>query len=128
MNNQFLPRRDFLAGFTTSVAAAPGVLAQRSPNDTIGVAVVGVGTRGIYLLEEFQKINGVEIRRIADLYDGNMARAKRALKNDKVLFTKSWEDAVTAKEIDAVVIATPDFWQGAVQNCEVKSRGSLDPL
>jgi predicted dehydrogenase len=105
-----LPRREFLAGLTASVAGAPAVLGQRNPNDTIGLAIVGVGTRGIYLLEEFQKINGVEIRRVADLYDGNIARAKKSLKSDKVAFTKSWEEAVTAKDIDAVVIATPDFW------------------
>ena len=39
-------RREFLG----STMAAPAVLAQRSPNDRVGVAVIGVGTRGTGLM------------------------------------------------------------------------------
>jgi predicted dehydrogenase len=99
-------RREFLAG----LAAAPAVLAQRNPNDKIGVAVVGVGTRGYFLFTEFQKIPNTEVRVICDLYDGNIRRAQQAATYKDMRVIKEWEKAVEAPEVDAVVIATPDFW------------------
>ena len=99
-------RRAFLAG-ATSLAAAPA-LAQRGANDRIGIAMIGVGTRGIYLLEQVQQCPNTEIRIICDLYDGNLKRA--AERAPKATLTKEWERAVSSPEVDAVFIATPDFW------------------
>jgi predicted dehydrogenase len=105
-------RRDFLRSVTAGIAAAPAALAQRSAgaNDRLGVACIGVGTRGIYLLEEVQKCPNTEVRWISDLYDSNMQRAVKACKNPKVQTTKEWEKAATANDVDVVIIATPDFW------------------
>jgi predicted dehydrogenase len=99
-------RREFIGG----LAAAPAVLAQRGANDRIGVAAIGVGTRGHYLLGEAQKVPNVDIRVICDLYEGNIARAKGLTKNPEVRIINDWEKAIADKDVDAVVIATPDFW------------------
>jgi predicted dehydrogenase len=104
-----MQRRDFLKN-AAALAAAPTLLAQKSPNQTIGLAVIGVGTRGYYLYQEFQKIEGVEIRAICDLYDGNLKRARAVAKNDRMKSGKDWEKTLNDPDIDAVVIATPDFW------------------
>lgn len=106
-------RREFIK--TATVAGAmtnsPAVLAAgRSPNDTIGVAVLGVGTRGIYLLEQFQDCPKTEIRAISDLYTPNVKRAVETAKNKNLRFEKEWRKAIESKDIDAVVVATPDFW------------------
>ncbi len=106
-------RREFIK--TATVAGAmtnsPAVLAAgRSPNDTIGVAVLGVGTRGIYLLEQFQDCPKTEIRAISDLYTPNVKRAVETAKNKNLRVEKEWRKAIESKDIDAVVIATPDFW------------------
>ncbi|MCP5112250.1 MAG: Gfo/Idh/MocA family oxidoreductase, partial [bacterium] len=103
-------RRSFLTGGAAAVAAAPAVMAQRGANEKIRLAVIGVGTRGYYLMNKFHEIEGVEIRRICDLYDGNLSRAKETLNNDRVRFNKAWEEVIEDDTIDAVVIATPDFW------------------
>ena len=99
-------RRTFLSG----LAAAPALLAQRGANDRVGLAMVGVGTRGHYLLGEFQKVPNTEVRVICDLYEGNIARAKGLTTNPNVRIVNDWEKAVNDKDVDAVVIATPDFW------------------
>src|SRR5687768_5081290 len=119
-------RRDFLKTVTaaSSVVGAPAVLAQQSSSKNINVAVIGVGTRGIYLLEEVQRCPGVTVQWIADLYDANMQRAVKACKNPKVQTTKEWEKAATASDVDAVMIATPDFWHArmTVRAAEAKKH------
>ncbi len=104
-----MDRRNFLKS-GSGVLAAPAILAQRNPNDRIGVAMVGVGTRGIYLLEHVQECPNTEVRVICDLYDSNIARARKMAFNKQAVVTKEWEKAIASKDIDAVVIATPDFW------------------
>jgi predicted dehydrogenase len=108
MSNEFT-RRNLFAG-AASLAGAPAVLSQRSPNERLGIAMVGVGTRGIYLLERAQEAPNTEIRVICDLYDSNLKRAADKAFNKKAQLIKEWEKAVASPDIDAVFIATPDFW------------------
>ena len=75
MQQDPIARRSFLKTSLktgAALAAAPAVLAHRGVNDRIGIACVGVGTRGIYLLEEFQRIPKTDVRVICDLYQGNV--------------------------------------------------------
>jgi predicted dehydrogenase len=107
-----MDRRNFLKAGSGAIAASPALMAQQSgsANDRLGIAVIGVGTRGIYLLERVQEAPNVEIRAICDLYDSNLQRALKTSFNKKAELTKDWEKAIASKDIDAVVIATPDFW------------------
>ena len=82
-----ISRRSLLTS-AASLAAAPAMLAQRSPNDRIGVAMIGVGTRGSYLLEQAQECPNTEIRVICDLYDSNLQRAAKAAFNKNAQLTK----------------------------------------
>ncbi len=109
-------RRTFLkntatAGAALAVAAnrAPAVLAQARPNSVIGVASIGVGTQGHRLLQSAQGVADTEIRVICDLYAGNIKRAQGLCSNPKVRIVKEWERVVEDKDIDAVIIAAPDF-------------------
>ncbi len=107
-------RRTLLSGAGATAVAAPAILAQRNPNDRIGVAMVGVGTRGIYLLERAQECPNTEIRLISDLYDSNIKRGVNAVFNKKAQVVKEWEKAVSSPDIDAVFIAVPDFWHAPI--------------
>ena len=117
-------RREFLQSGAAAMAGAPAILAQRSPNDTLGVAMIGVGTRGIYLHNQVQECPNVEVRVICDLYDGNLQRAQRQNKKKDVRLTKEWEKAIDSKDVDAVVIATPDFWHApmTIRAAELKKH------
>jgi predicted dehydrogenase len=109
MDKATFSRRNLLSS-AASLAAAPALLAQRGANDKIGVAMIGVGTRGIYLLERAQEAPNTEIRVICDLYDANLKRAADRAFNKKAVLMKEWEKAVASPDVDAVFIATPDFW------------------
>lgn len=119
MNN--MRRRDFVGGFT----AAPAFLARRGAGDRLGVAMIGVGTRGQYLLKEALEVPNTEIRVICDLYDGNIARARQAAGNPAVRVTKDWEAAVADKDVDVVVIATPDFWHAPMTVRAAEARKDI---
>jgi predicted dehydrogenase len=116
-------RRKLFSG-AAALAAAPALLAQRSPNNTIGVASIGVGTRGIYLLERAQEAPNTEIRVICDLYDGNLKRAVNAARHKKAQTLKEWEKAVSSPDVDVVFIATPDFWHApmTIRAAELKKH------
>jgi predicted dehydrogenase len=123
--NTPVARRDFLktaAAAPAALAGAPAILAQRGANDRLGIAMVGVGTRGIYLLERAQEAPNTEIRVICDLYDANIARAQKTAFNKKARVEKDWEKAIASKDVDAVFIATPDFWHApmAVRAAQLK--------
>ena len=120
-----VPRRDFLRNVgmgAAAVAGAPALMAERSPNDNIRIAIVGVGTRGSYLLQAVQECPGIEVRIISDLYQGNIDRARKNCKNPDVKIVKEWEKAVTSPEVDAVIIAAPDFWHAPMATLAAQSK------
>src|SRR5258708_12147600 len=64
-------RRDLIK----TAVAMPALLAAQSPNDTIHVAVIGVGNRGSYLLRTLLKIPGIRVIAICDLDAERLANA-----------------------------------------------------
>jgi len=102
-DNMPVSRRGFLSG-------APALLAQRNVNSRLGVAAIGVGTRGYQLLREAQECPNTEISVVCDLYDANIKRAADACPDRKPQVTKDWEKALGMPGVDVVIIATPDFW------------------
>ena len=78
-------------------------------NDQIGLGFIGVGIQGTNLLRAFKAIPGVRPVAVVDLYDGHLARAREIMEGG-VATGKSYEDLLGRKDVDAVVIATPDHW------------------
>ncbi len=109
-----LTRRQFLertAVATTAMNLIPGSegAAQAPPSDRIGAALIGAGIRGIGLLQSMQDIPGLEVRAVADLYDGHLQRAKELTQN-RAETMRDYRSLLPRRDIDAVVIATPDHW------------------
>jgi len=105
-------RREFLAASAAVLGA----------NDRMGIAMIGVGTRGDYLLERVQECPNTEIRVICDLYDANLQRAAKKCFNKQAVLTKEWEKAVASPDVDAVFIATPDFWHAPMTIAAAKAK------
>jgi predicted dehydrogenase len=88
------------------------------PNDTIRLGFIGLGQQAINLMQGFNNIPGVEIVAGADVYGIKRERFELRLKefyqnaNKKVEVTTytDYRKILDRKDIDAVVIATPDHW------------------
>lgn len=106
-------RRDFVkaasAAAVYTLSAAPPETKTVGPNDQLGLGFIGVGIRGSGLMDEFSKNSAARFVSICDLYDGYLQHAREVCKNP-VVTTKRYEDLLNRKDIDAVVIATPDHW------------------
>jgi predicted dehydrogenase len=84
-------------------------LAAAGANDKVGVGFIGSGIRGTQLLDEFKSIPAVRPVIVADLYDGCLERVKEQT-SGVAKTTKNYEEVLNNKDVDAVVIATPDHW------------------
>jgi len=117
--NQTMDRRSFLrssAAVGAGLAFAPYVFGQASgkkPAD-INVALLGAGAQGQVLLDACLKIPGIRFKAVCDIWQAyNQRRVSRLLDryhhehNDYVDYREMLEKE---KDLDAVIIATPDFW------------------
>ena len=91
--------------------ARPAAPADLEPID---VALIGAGAQGQVLLDAMLRIPGLRFRAVCDIWtDFNLRRAVNTLKKYKFEVT-GYEDyrqlLDQEKDLDAVVIATPDFW------------------
>ena len=82
---------------------------QFSPNDNIHVAVIGAGGMGLADANTAITVPGVKLVAACDLYDGRLADAKKLYGND-IFTTRDYREILQRKDIDAVIVATPDHW------------------
>ncbi|AFL89970.1 putative dehydrogenase [Terriglobus roseus DSM 18391] len=111
-----LDRRSFLkhAGLAAAATQFPLLtFAQEQrrigPNDTIQVALIGAGGRGQSITRNALSVPGVKLLAVADCYDGRLAHSKEVFGAD-VMTTRDYKEILARKDIDAVIIATPDHW------------------
>lgn len=122
-----LNRRQFIQ---TSAAIGAGLYvsgkalgADAAKKDVINVALLGVGAQGQALMGAITKMghpdqSGVRIMAVCDIWEKwNLRRVSRQLKTYKTrwgygdsAYTDYKEMLDTEKDLDAVIVATPDFW------------------
>jgi predicted dehydrogenase len=89
-------------------------------NDDINVALLGAGAQGQVLMSAVLKMgknSGVRFRAVCDIWElQNLKRASRTLKAYKAYghegnsYVDYREMLDKEKDLDAVIVATPDFW------------------
>jgi predicted dehydrogenase len=113
-----ISRRSFLrsaAALGAGVVLAPRVsLAADAGEKDLNIAFLGVGEQGRVLLTDCLKISGIRIKAICDIWtQQNQMRASRTLKaykHEHNVYVDYQEMLDKEKDLDAVIIATPDFW------------------
>ena len=117
-----LNRRGFLRAAGAASAAtliAPRlhalIMADQEPagavaaNDHIQIALIGAGGQGQFDTKTAVQVPGVKLVAVADCYNGRLARSKE-IWGDDVFTTRDYNEILARKDIDAVIIGTPDHW------------------
>ena len=110
-----ISRRAFLestAAGVTLTALNRRVLAQ-SPNNQIVVGMIGIGGMGMSRLKHFLKHQDVRISAVCDVDRSHLDRAVAEVEKAGRPKPKTFGDyrrLLDVKEIDAVVVVTPDHW------------------
>ncbi len=118
-NKKDIDRRKFLE---YSAAAGAGLLMSRmghaqepvQQSDDMNIALIGAGAQGQVLLNTCLKIPGIRFKAVCDIWtDFNLKRAVGLLRKygHDLNGYEDYRDMLTQeKDLDAVLIASPDFW------------------
>ncbi len=135
MVKQPITRREFLG--TTAVAGAGLLLASCSPDagtksntaktsplSQLNIALIGCGAEGQVLLDSLLVIEGIHLVAIVDIWNYNRDSNVRRLKSQgvEVKGYENYEDLLAnEKDLQAVIVATPDFWHAPITNACLKA-------
>src|SRR5215210_6944157 len=103
-------RRSFLLSAGATAAAVAGSSATAfAANETVQVGVIGAGGRARHLLRSLVKIPGVRVTAVSDVWDAALAETQKQL-GQELPATKHYPDLLDRKDVDAVMIGSPDHW------------------
>jgi predicted dehydrogenase len=119
-------RRDFLkvaSSATAATALGPRIHALAAPhaapatplaaNDQIQIALIGAGGQGQGDTKTALQVPGVKLVAVADCYDGRLQHSKE-LWGDDVFTSRDYREVLARKDVDAVIVGTPDHWHKQV--------------
>jgi len=78
-------------------------------NDHIQIALIGAGGQGQGDTRVALRVPGVKLVAVADCYNGRLEHSKELWGND-IFTTRDYGEILARKDIDAVIIGTPDHW------------------
>ena len=149
-NSPAISRRTFLANSAAAtlggalgaqVVGAPAVQSGSSPSDKVRVGFIGVGNRGTQLLQGFLAQKDCQVAALCDVYEPYLKRDRSAVDPEilrsigeglvprmgekfdgPVAYYTDFRRLLEQKDLDAVVVATPDHWH-AIQTIQAFQAG-----
>ena len=122
MNTMRKPsRRDFAKLSAAGVAAALTARRAYGANERVRLGFIGLGNRGDQVLDAFLVHKDCEVVAVCDLWQPYLDfAAKKAGTSPKM--HKDYHEVLDRKDVDAVVICTPDHWHALqrIQACDAK--------
>lgn len=123
MTKDNVSRRNFLkttgqgATAIAAMSTGPAVFAAKySPNEIIGVGHIGIGVRGGTLISQVAGrqmgggIPNTKVVAVCDVYGPHREKGVQRSMNPDVKAYTDYKNLLADKDVDAVVIATPDHW------------------
>jgi predicted dehydrogenase len=117
MKTKEIQRRKFLKGTALASAATfipSAVFASKlSPNDTVGLALIGCRGRGFNVLKHHLNFDDTRCVAICDVDEDVLNKRAAEVQNDYDQVPAKYKDyrkMLEQKDIDAVIIGTPDHW------------------
>lgn len=92
-----------------ALARAPVVRAMTQAPAPVRIGVIGFGVQGLNDANAALRVEHVQVTAAASCYDGHLERARELL-GDGALITRDYRQILDRRDIDAVIVATPDHW------------------
>ena len=107
-------RRHFI-GSSAALGLAPAEAqpARPSANDQVQIVLIGAGGMGMGDTRLALSLPGVKLLAVCDIYDGRLTRSKE-IWGSGVQTTRDYREILARKDVDAVIIATPDHWHARI--------------
>jgi predicted dehydrogenase len=121
MDHHAMSRRAFVGAAASSSVAGPF-----AANDRINIGLIGVGGRGTNHIQDLIRLKDLNltVSAICDVYRPNRERAAEAIAKEfgsKPKTTTDYRELLGWKDVDAVVIATPDFGHPIILKAAVEA-------
>ena len=111
-------RRKFLG----TAAAIPLLSKQaRSANDKIQIALIGCGGMGQEDARTSVSTGMTKLVAASDCYDGRLERMREQHGSD-IFTTRRYEEILSRKDVDAVIVGTPDIWHRQISIDAMKAK------
>lgn len=116
-----LERRDFLKSATVaSFSVGLSAFQARGANEKIQLGLIGTGGRCRHLAKSFAQIPQIRVTALCDVYDEHVELTK-PFADPKAFVTRKYKEVLDRKDVDAVLIATPDHWHVPITIDAVKA-------
>ena len=113
-------RRHFLSAGALGAMALPNIVPSRllgadAPSNKITIGFIGTGEHGTtWNLKRYLELSDARVLMVCDVDGPRMRKAKAmvdaAYDNEDCAMSKDFRDVLARKDIDAVMISTPDHW------------------
>ena len=86
----------------------------------IRLALIGAGGMGTGDVEDALRSGEAQLTAVADIYQGRLDRAKERWGN-QVYTSRDYREVLARKDVDAVIVATPDHWHAAIADAALRA-------
>ena len=118
MEKQSESRRSFLKASAATLAASASVL---GANDRVQMAVIGTGTRGTQVHGAFLKHKDAAFTAACDVARDRLDQFLKVNPDEKMDAYGDYRRVLERKDIDAVLITTPDHWHSPIMVAAVEA-------
>jgi predicted dehydrogenase len=113
MSFENLGRRQVLgAGAKAAAFTAVSYSRVMGANDRVTMGLIGAGDRGRYVMGQFLETGRIEVGAVCDVYANQIDLARQ--KASRARNFSDHRKLLESKELNAVLIATPDHWHAAI--------------